>query len=290
MARRRRRRGAAAEGAAGPGPFDVRAALMLTLALAWAASVGWGLSQRPGTWSRLASDGAGAQAAAAMAVLLPPAILALGLDRARAARELRRQIAALRRKLDAARRDAGRRAAAVARTAPPPPPEGPALPPSAVLAALALPTSPDDGAGFDALRRGLADAAAGPTLAAANAVMTLLARDGLRPDDLALERAVPDDWRALASGDAPDAPLGSAHPEAAVALARRRLAADADFADAAERFLLAFDRLVAEAAPVWDDAALAGLSGTRTAGLFGLIGRAAGLFEPPEDADAPAVR
>jgi len=149
------------------------------------------------------------------------------------------------------------------------------------IRALNFPDTPDDTAGFDALRRALRDRPTAQLVRAAQDVLTLMSQDGLYMDDLHPEPASPDIWRRFASGERGQAiaAIGGIHDEAALAEVAARMKRDPIFRDAAHHFLRRFDRIVSQFAEVAPDADITALAGTRTARAFMLLGRSVGVFD-----------
>ena len=269
MAQRRRRRRAERD-APDEGGADLRVVALALLALGWIALLAWGARRHPAMVDRLLAGDPVDVATAALAATAP--LLALGFAAAllRGGRRTRRDTAGLRREVAALRRDllAAERAVEDHRTA------VARLWASAGSAARA---DAPDGAGphppsaLDGLQ------------GAVQEVLALLAQDGVTPADLAPETAAAADWLALHRGAVPALQPGEAQPPVLRALIRRRLSGDPGFSDAAERFLVAFDRVLAELA-ARDDGAVARLSETVSARIFGLLAQGAGLFEGPRRA------
>ena len=69
------------------------------------------------------------------------------------------------------------------------------------IRALQFPESPDDKAGFRALRAALDDRNVAKLIRAAQDVLTLLAQEGIFMDDLKPDRARPELWRRFAQGE-----------------------------------------------------------------------------------------
>lgn len=154
------------------------------------------------------------------------------------------------------------------------------LPPADIIRALHFPESDTDEAGFAALRRALADHGTAELVRAAQAVLTVLAEEGIYMDDLRPDRARPEVWRAFALGarGAEIAALGGVRDRSCLALTAARMRADPAFREAAHRFLRTFDRrfILFEASA--SDADIVRLAETRSARAFMLLGRVAGLF------------
>ena len=149
------------------------------------------------------------------------------------------------------------------------------------IRALHFPESPEDKAGFRALRLALEDRAVAKLIRAAQDVLTLLSQDGIYMDDLKPDLSRPDLWRRFAAGERGRsiAGLGGIRDRSSLALASSRMKSDPVFRDAAHHFLRAFDRTVAEFEPNASDAELTDLGDTRTARAFMLLGRVTGTFD-----------
>ena len=100
-------------------------------------------------------------------------------------------------------------------------------------------------------------------------------------DDLRPDRARPEIWRQFAQGTRGRAvaPLGGVRDRTSLALAAGRMKQDPIFRDAAHHFLRLFDKTFAEFETRASDAEISGLSDTRTARAFMLLGRVAGTFD-----------
>ncbi len=147
--------------------------------------------------------------------------------------------------------------------------------------ALHFPESPDDKAGFRALRLALEDRKSSRLIRAAQDVLTLLSQEGIYMDDLKPERCRPEVWRRFASGERGReiAPLGGIRDRSSLALSASRMREDPVFRDAAHHFLRSFDKTFAEFEKNATDAELADLTETRTARAFMLLGRVTGTFD-----------
>lgn len=147
--------------------------------------------------------------------------------------------------------------------------------------ALHFPESPDDKAGFRALRLALEDRKSSRLIRAAQDVLTLLSQEGIYMDDLKPERCRPEVWRRFASGERGReiAPLGGIRDRSSLALSASRMREDPVFRDAAHHFLRSFDKTFAEFEKNATDAELADLAETRTARAFMLLGRVTGTFD-----------
>ncbi|MFB9148498.1 hypothetical protein [Roseovarius ramblicola] len=148
------------------------------------------------------------------------------------------------------------------------------------IRALNFPESPEDKAGFNALRRALRDRPTAQLVRAAQDVLTLLAQDGIYMDDLRPDMARPEIWRRFAAGERgrPIAALGGIRDRSSLALTAARMKQDTIFRDAAHHFLRLFDRMVSDFAETATDAEISDLADTRTARAFMLLGRIAGTF------------
>jgi len=149
------------------------------------------------------------------------------------------------------------------------------------IRALQFPETPDDKAGFRALRLALEDRAVAKLIRAAQDVLTLLSQEGIYMDDLKPERARPEVWRRFAAGERGRAiaGLGGIRDRSSLALTAGRMREDPIFRDAAHHFLRTFDRTFAEFEANATDSELADLADTRTARAFMLCGRATGTFD-----------
>lgn len=148
------------------------------------------------------------------------------------------------------------------------------------IRALNFPESPEDKAGFDALRRALRDRPTAQLIRAAQDVLTLLSQDGIYMDDLRPDMARPEIWRRFAAGERGRAiaALGGIRDRSSLALTAARMKQDTIFRDAAHHFLRLFDRVFTRFAETASDAEITELSDTRTARAFMLLGRVAGTF------------
>lgn len=149
------------------------------------------------------------------------------------------------------------------------------------IRALQFPESPDDRAGFRALRLALEDRNVAKLIRAAQDVLTLLSQDGIFMDDLKPDRARPELWRRFAGGERGRgiASLGGVRDRSSLALTAGRMREDPVFRDAAHHFLRTFDRTFVEFEKHASDAELADLADTRTARAFMLFGRVTGTFD-----------
>ncbi len=144
-----------------------------------------------------------------------------------------------------------------------------------------FPESPDDAAGFRALRRAMQDRRTAQLIQASQDVLTLLSQEGIYMDDLAPDRARPDLWRRFAKGERGRtlAALGGIRDPAALAVTGARMRQDNIFRDSAHHFLRRFDVVLSEFETTASDADLAAFTETRTARAFMLLGRIAGTFD-----------
>ena len=157
----------------------------------------------------------------------------------------------------------------------------PPLERSDFIRALNFPESPEDKAGFAALRRALKDRNTAQLIRAAQDVLTLLSQDGIYMDDLRPDPARPEIWRRFAAGERGRAiaALGGIRDRSSLALTAARMKQDTIFRDAAHHFLRLFDRMFTRFAETATDAEISDLSDTRTARAFMLLGRVAGTFD-----------
>ena len=147
--------------------------------------------------------------------------------------------------------------------------------------AMNFPETADDRAGFDALRRALADRRAARLITASQDVLTLLSQDGIYMDDLAPDRARPEIWRRFASGERGRtvAALGGIRDRSSLALSAARMRQDSIFRDTSHHFLRTYDKTLAQIAERLSDQDLIELADTRTSRAFMLLGRVAGIFD-----------
>jgi hypothetical protein len=147
--------------------------------------------------------------------------------------------------------------------------------------ALHFPESPEDKAGFRALRLALEDRKTSRLIRAAQDVLTLLSQEGIYMDDLKPERCRPEVWRRFANGERGReiAGLGGIRDRSSLALTAARMREDPVFRDAVHHFLRSFDKTFAEFEKNATDAELADLAETRTVRAFMLLGRVTGTFD-----------
>ncbi len=149
------------------------------------------------------------------------------------------------------------------------------------LAALNFPETAEDRAGFEALRRALADPRAAPLIRASQDVLTLLSQDGIYMDDLPPDRTRPEIWRKFAAGERGPAisGIGGIRDRSSLALSSARMRQDTIFRDSVHHFLRTFDRTLSNMAETLSDQELVIFAETRTARAFMLLGRVAGTFD-----------
>ena len=149
------------------------------------------------------------------------------------------------------------------------------------IRALNFPETPEDKAGFRALRLALEDRTTSKLIRAAQDVLTLLSQDGIYMDDLKPERAKPEVWRRFAQGERGRAisALGGVRDRSSLALTAGRMREDPVFRDAAHHFLRQFDRTFQEFEKNASDQDMAEFAETRTARAFMLFGRVTGTFD-----------
>ena len=149
------------------------------------------------------------------------------------------------------------------------------------ITAMNFPETADDRAGFNALRRALADRRAAVLIQASQDVLTLLSQDGIYMDDLTPDRSKVEVWRRFAAGERGRtiSGLGGVRDRSSLALSAARMRQDSIFRDASHHFLRTFDKTLASIADRLSDEELAALTETRTARAFMLLGRVAGIFD-----------
>ncbi len=155
------------------------------------------------------------------------------------------------------------------------------LPLDELIRAIHFPESPEDAAGFRALRHALQDHTTAQMIQASQDVLTLLSQSGVYMDDLEPEPPQPEIWRRFAQGERgrPMAPIGGIHDDAALQMAAARMRDDPVFRDATHHFLRRFDGLLARIEPEAATPQIEALAQTRTARAFMLLGRATGMFD-----------
>ncbi len=149
------------------------------------------------------------------------------------------------------------------------------------ISALNFPETAEDRAGFEALRRALADPRVSPLVRASQDVLTLLSQDGIYMDDLTPDRTRPDVWRKFAAGERGPSisGIGGIRDRASLSLSSARMRQDTIFRDSVHHFLRAFDRTLSQHVEGLTDQELAVLAETRTSRAFMLLGRVAGIFD-----------
>ncbi|MGP9803823.1 hypothetical protein [Paracoccus sp. NSM] len=252
-----------------------------------------------------AERGGVARLVSAFGVVLPLALVWMGVAMARALALLRAEAADLRRQLDAMRPEgegavsSGRPAEpqpepASAQPRPRPRPTGdqrqaamrfdapPSQPVDAgtLIRALNFPDGPEDHDAIEALRAALRDQDNSRVLRAAQDVVTLLAGRDVYMDMLPPASAPAAVWRRFAEGQRGSAvaALGGIDDPDALQTAAAMLREDEVFRDAAHHFLRHFDGLLARLVPELDDLQIAVLGDSRSGRAFMLLGRATGSF------------
>ncbi|MCB5408917.1 hypothetical protein H0485_02685 [Pseudogemmobacter sp. CC-YST710] len=149
------------------------------------------------------------------------------------------------------------------------------------IQALQFPESPEDKAGFRALRLALEDREVAKLIRSAQDVLTLLSQEGIYMDDLRPELCHPDFWRRFAAGERGRGVtvVGGIRDRSSLALTAARMREDTIFRDAAHHFLRTFDKVFQAFEKNASDAELAALADTRTARAFMVVSRVAGVFE-----------
>ncbi len=148
------------------------------------------------------------------------------------------------------------------------------------ISALNFPETAEDKAGFEALRRALADRRASVLVRASQDILTLLSQDGIYMDDLTPERARPEVWRKFAGGERGPAVagIGGIRDRSSLALSAARMRQDTIFRDAAHHFLRTFDKTFSQMIDELSDQDIVAIAETRTARAFMLLGRVTGIF------------
>jgi len=149
------------------------------------------------------------------------------------------------------------------------------------IRAMNFPETPDDKAGFRALRIALQDRHVSQLIQAAQDVLTLLSQDGIYMDDLEPDHARPEIWRKFAGGERgkPVAALGGIRDRSSLALASGRMRQDTIFRDSVHHFLRTFDQIFSQFEKSATDQNIVELAGTRSARAFMLLGRVTGTFD-----------
>ncbi|WP_378941691.1 hypothetical protein [Paracoccus sp. R86501] len=159
-------------------------------------------------------------------------------------------------------------------------PSGPPVDAITLIRALNFPDGPDDQEAIDALRMALKDPANSRVLRSAQDVVTLLAGRDVYMDTLPPEPARPEVWRRFADGERGSAvaALGGIHDTDAMDIAVGMLEQDEIFRDTAHHFLRHFDGLIGRIVPQLDDMQISVLADSRSARAFMLLGRVSGIF------------
>jgi hypothetical protein len=149
-----------------------------------------------------------------------------------------------------------------------------------LIRALNFPDGPDDQDAIDALRLALKDPANSRVLRSAQDVVTLMAGRDVYMDNMPPEAARPDVWRRFADGERGSAvaALGGIHDTEALDIVAGMMDQDEIFCDTAQHFLRNFDNLIERVVPELDDIQISVLADTRSARTFMLLGRVSGIF------------
>jgi len=149
-----------------------------------------------------------------------------------------------------------------------------------LIRALNFPDGPDDQEAIDALRLSLKDPANSRVLRSAQDVVTLMAGRDVYMDNMPPEAARPDVWRRFAGGERGSAvaALGGIHDPEAMEIVSGMMDQDEVFRDTAQHFLRNFDSLIERVVPDLDDIQISVLADTRSARAFMLLGRVSGIF------------
>ncbi|RJE80426.1 hypothetical protein [Paracoccus sp. JM45] len=149
-----------------------------------------------------------------------------------------------------------------------------------LIRALNFPDGPDDQEAIDALRLSLKDPANSRVLRSAQDVVTLMAGRDVYMDNMPPEAARPDVWRRFADGERGSAvaALGGIHDPEAMEIVTGMMDQDEVFRDTAQHFLRNFDSLIERVVPELDDIQISVLADTRSARAFMLLGRVSGIF------------
>ena len=147
--------------------------------------------------------------------------------------------------------------------------------------ALNFPSDEADKEAFDAIRRVLPNRMVARLLHKSEAVLALLAEEGIYMDDLEADTTNPQDWRAFAAGirGREIGGLGAIRDQAAVALTKGRMRSDADFQETALEFLRRFDHFLQSFVETAKTGDLIALGHTRTGRAFQLLARINGAFD-----------
>ena len=146
--------------------------------------------------------------------------------------------------------------------------------------ALNFPADATDKAAFAAIRSVMPNRTMAQLLHKSEAVLALLAEEGIYMDDLDGVPANPEDWRAFAKGTRGKEldGLGAVRDSAAIALAKGRIRTDTGFQEGVLGFLREFDDFLREFVDHATTKDLIGLGTTRTGRAFQLLARATGAF------------
>ncbi|QOL82933.1 hypothetical protein [Pseudooceanicola spongiae] len=149
------------------------------------------------------------------------------------------------------------------------------------IRAMNFPETAEDQEGFAALRKALKDRQSALLIQASQDILTLLSQDGIYMDDLRVDMASAEIWRRFAAGErGPQvSALGGIRDRSSLALAAGRMKQDPIFRDVAHHFLRRFDKMFIDFEKTASDAEIQGLSETRTARAFMLLGRVAAIFD-----------
>ena len=149
-----------------------------------------------------------------------------------------------------------------------------------ITRALNFPTDEADTATFKAIRKVMPNRTMSTLLYKSEAILALLAEEGIYMDDLQGAPADPEDWRSFASGTRGPAVdgLGAVRDPAALALAKGRIRTDAAFHEKGLDFLRAFDSFLQEFCDQANTRDLIDLGTTRTGRAFQLLARVTGAF------------
>ncbi len=148
-----------------------------------------------------------------------------------------------------------------------------------IVRALNFPEDAGDEAGFAVLRQALARRDLAELLQAAEDCLNYLSQDMLYMDDLLMEPAGAEEWRAFARGGRARAallPIQGIRDEAAMLSVQAKMRSDAVFRDTALVFQRRFDVFLSEYAVDADDAELLALMDTRTGRAFVLFAQVNG--------------
>lgn len=159
-------------------------------------------------------------------------------------------------------------------------PEPVDLAPVTVIRALNFPDGPEDREAIAALRETLRDPDHARLIRSAQDVITLLADRGIYSDDLEAGPANVGAWRRFAEGQRGSAvgAVGAIRDPEILDAASAEMRSDDVFRDAVHHFLRLFDRSITALMQDMSDDEVAWLAQTRSALVFMLLARAAGLF------------